>query len=182
MRDDLPPLSKESVRRAVVPVFAVTVAGTLLWLSAIFLAPYLKSRSPGTASFLYALFSPICHQIPSRCLTFHGYPLAVCGRCLGIYAGFLAGLIIYPFARGFSRIFLPRGRLFVILSAPIGLDFAGGFAGIWASPIGVRLTTGALWGLILPFYFITGVSELILWRSGRKVGVGPSPGAGQPGS
>jgi uncharacterized membrane protein len=182
MRNELPPPSEEAVRRAVIPVFALTVAGTLVWLSAIFLAPYLKSRSPGTASFLYAFFSPICHQIPGRCLTFYGYPLAVCGRCLGIYAGFLTGLIVYPFVRGFSRTFLPSGRLFLILSAPIGLDFVGGSVGIWSSPIVVRLAAGALWGLILPFYFITGVSELILWRSGRKVGVGPLPGAGQPGS
>jgi uncharacterized membrane protein len=177
MRDQIPTASEAAVRRAVVPVFALTLAGTLAWLSAIFLAPYLKTRSPAVAGFLYAIFSPVCHQIPSRCFTFQGHPLAVCGRCLGIYAGFLAGLIAYPFARGFSRISLPAGRLFLILSIPIGLDFVGGITGISASPIGARFATGILWGSILPFYFITGVSELFLWRTGRKgkPEAGPGP-------
>jgi uncharacterized membrane protein len=157
-----------AVRRAVIPVFALTLAGTLAWLSAIFLAPYLKSRSPAASALLYSLFSPICHQIPGRSFTFDGSPLAVCGRCLGIYAGFLAGLVIYPFARGFSRISLPSRRFFLLLSVPVGLDFAGGFARIWASPIGLRFAAGALWGILLPFYFITGVSEFLLWRAGVK--------------
>jgi len=168
MRDRIPPTSEAAVRRAVLPVFALTLVGTLAWLSAIYLAPYLKGRSPAAAVFLYSLFSPVCHQIPSRSFFFRGFPLAVCGRCLGIYAGFLAGLIIYPFARGFSRISLPPAGLFLILSVPVGLDFAGGFARFWASPIGLRFAVGAIWGVLLPFYFITGVSELVLWRSGRK--------------
>jgi uncharacterized membrane protein len=180
MRERIPPTSEAAVRRAVIPVFALTLAGTLAWLSAIFLAPYLKGRSPAASAFLYSLFSPVCHQIPSRSFTFGGYPLAVCGRCLGIYTGFLAGLVIYPFARGFSRISLPRARLFLLLSVPVGLDFAGGFVRIWASPIGLRFAVGALWGILLPFYFITGVSELVLWRSGRKKEPGPSPRIDEP--
>ncbi len=168
MRDRTLTTPEAAVRHAVMPVFALTLAGTLAWLSAIFLAPYLKSRSPAGSAFLYSLFSPVCHQIPGRSFFFHGFPLAVCGRCLGIYAGFLAGLIIYPLARGFSRISLPPVRLFLLLSVPVGLDFAGGFLGAWASPIGLRFAVGAIWGILLPFYFITGVSEFFLWRSGRK--------------
>jgi uncharacterized membrane protein len=168
MRDRIPLTSEAAGRRAVIPVFALTLAGTLAWLSAIFLAPYLKSRSPAASAVLYSLFSPVCHQIPSRCFSFHGFPLAVCGRCLGIYVGFFIGLAAYPFVRGFSRVSLPSGRLFLLLSVPVGLDFAGGFARIWASPIGLRFTAGALWGILLPFYFITGISELVLWRSGRR--------------
>jgi uncharacterized membrane protein len=175
MRDRIPPISQAAVRRSVLPVFALSLAGTLAWLSAIFLAPYLRSRSPAWSALLYSLFSPVCHQIPGRSFTFDGYPLAVCGRCLGIYTGFLAGLIVYPFARGFSRISLPPGRLFFLLSVPVGLDFADGFARIWASPIGLRFAVGALWGVLLPFYFITGVSGLVLGRSGRKKKPGPSP-------
>lgn len=172
-----------TVRRTIIPIFGLTLLGTLVWVGAIFLAPFLKSRSSdAAASFIYALFSPICHQIPGRCFYFHGFPLAVCGRCLGIYAGFLAGLAVYPFVRGFSRIALPPGRLFILLSLPIGVDFIGGFLGLWGSSIGVRFATGLLWGVILPYYFVTGVSELILWRSDRKGRVVPSsPQAAQTG-
>ena len=158
------------VRRAALPVFVLALAASLAWLSAILLAPYLRSRGDAAAaSFLYAVFAPVCHQIPSRSFFVRGFPLAVCARCLGIYAGALAGLLAYPFVRGFSRIGLPAGRLFLLLSLPISLDFAGGAFGLWSSPNGLRAATGFAWGLILPFYFVTGVVELVLWRSGRPL-------------
>jgi uncharacterized membrane protein len=158
-----------AVSRVVHPVYAATLLGTLVWIGAIFLAPYFKSRSSeAAASFLYTLFSPICHQIPSRSFFFHGFPLAVCGRCLGIYGGFLAGLVGYPFVRGFSTISLPPARLFFLLSVPVGIDFAGGVLGLWSSSNGFRFATGLLWGVLLPFYFITGVSELLLWRAEKR--------------
>ncbi|MGZ7065839.1 MAG: DUF2085 domain-containing protein, partial [Candidatus Aminicenantales bacterium] len=105
-----------AVRRAVRVAYAITFLGTLAWIAAIFLAPYLRSRSSGAASFLYAVFAPVCHQIPSRCFHFRGFPLAVCGRCLGIYVGFFGGLASYPIVLGFTKIALPPVRLFVLLS------------------------------------------------------------------
>jgi uncharacterized membrane protein len=176
MNKSAPLASAAVIRRTVLLVYGFTFIGTLAWIGAIFLAPYLKSRSSGAAaSFLYAIFSPVCHQIPSRSFYFHGFPLAVCGRCLGIYAGFLAGLVIYPFARGFSKIALPSGRLFILLSLPVGADFVGGLLGLWASPNWIRFSTGFLWGVILPFYFMTGVSELLLRRPARKSNDEPAP-------
>jgi uncharacterized membrane protein len=174
---DLPsPQSTASIRRAAVSVFWLTCLGTLVWISAIFLAPELRARGAGAASsFLYACFSPICHQIPERSFHLHGFPLAVCSRCLGIYAGFLAGLAFYPIGRGFSRISLPRGRLFLLLSLPIGADFAGSLLGLWESSNPIRFATGLVWGVILPYYFVTGVAELVLSRSRRKGRMSPSP-------
>lgn len=172
-----PAMRPESVRRAVRPVFVLACLGTAAWIAAIFLAPYLRSRSSDAgASFLYALFAPVCHQIPGRSFFFRGFPLAVCARCLGIYVGSLAGLVLYPFIRGFSRIALPAGRLFLLASSPIGLDFAGGLLGLWNSPNGLRFATGLLWGPLLPFYFIAGVTELLLWRTGRRKPSGGLPG------
>ena len=179
-----PAMRPESVRRAVRPVFVLACLGTTAWIAAIFLAPYLRSRSSGAgASFLYALFAPVCHQLPGRSFFFRGFPLAVCARCLGIYVGSLAGLVLYPFIRGFSRIALPAGRLFLLASFPIGLDFAGGLLGLWSSPNELRFATGLLWGPILPFYFITGVTEFLLWRTGRRKPSGrPSGDASRAGT
>jgi uncharacterized membrane protein len=174
-------LSAASVRKAVRPVLGLTLLGTLAWLAAIFLAPLLRSRSSGAAPFFYALFSPICHQIPERSFFLRGFPLAVCGRCLGIYAGFLAGLVLYPFVRGFSRIALPAARLFVLMSVPVGLDFLIGFLKVWQSPIEVRFATGFLWGVLLPYYFVTGISELVLRRAARKTAAG-TPASGGNGA
>jgi uncharacterized membrane protein len=168
MDDKVSLASPAAVRRAVRPAYAITFLGTLAWIAAIFLAPYLRSRSSGAAPFFYAIFAPVCHQIPSRCFYFHGFPLAVCGRCLGIYAGFFGGLAAYPVVRGFRKIALPPVRLFVLLSLPAAIDFAGGLAGVWRSPIWVRFGAGFVWGVLLPYYFLTGVCELLLWRSARK--------------
>ena len=150
-------------------VLVLSLLGTGLWILAIFLAPVLQSRGAvRAAGFLYALFSPTCHQLPGRCFSLHGSPLAVCGRCLGVYLGFLGGLLAYPFVRGFSRLELPRARNFLLFSVPIGVDGLAGILGLWASPIGLRFATGFLWGTILPFYFITGVAGLIIERRGMR--------------
>jgi uncharacterized membrane protein len=167
-------------RRTVRAVYALTVAGTAVWLAAIFLAPELAGRGrTGPARLLYAVFAPVCHQIPERCFTFHGHPLAVCGRCLGVYAGFAAGLALYPLIRGFSRLSLPPARLFLISVLPLAVDGLAGFLGLWASPIGVRFVTGLFWGALLPYYFVPGLSDLVLTRRRRRPAPGLEKGGGQ---
>lgn len=161
-------MSRPGISRTVLTVYLLTVAGTAIWLSAIFLAPVLAGRgSDGAARLIYAAFSPICHQIPGRCFTFHGHPLAVCGRCLGIYTGFAAGLVLYPFVRGFSKVKLPSARVFLLLTLPMAVDGAAGILGIWTSPIQVRFVTGVVWGTILPFFFVTGLADLLLAKRRR---------------
>jgi len=155
--------------RTVRAVYGATVAGTVLWLAAILLAPWLAGRgADGAARIVYEVFAPVCHQDPQRCFALGGHPLAVCGRCLGIYAGFAAGLILYPFVRGFSRLALPRARVFVLSILPLALDGVAGVLGLWRSPIEVRFLTGLAWGAILPLYFVTGVADLVLTRRRRR--------------
>lgn len=156
--------------RAVLLVYLWTAAGTAAWIAAIFLAPWLAARrsSARAAALLYAVFAPVCHQIPERCFQFHGQALAVCGRCLGIYAGFAVGLILYPLVRGFSSLRLPSARAFILMTLPMAVDATGGILGLWASPIGLRFATGALWGILLPFYFVTGAADLLRIRRARR--------------
>jgi len=159
-------MEPRSVRR----VWLLTLCGTVIWLAAIVLAPWLAGRGAGGAArFLYAVFAPVCHQIADRCFVLSGHPLAVCGRCLGVYAGFAAGLVIYPFVRGFSRLALPSARVFLLMIFPMALDAVAGILGIWGSPIGIRFATGFAWGTILPFYFVVGVSDFISARKSRAV-------------
>lgn len=158
-------LDPRTVRR----VWLLTLAGTAAWLAAIFAAPWLRAQGAQRAArFVYGIFSPVCHQIADRCLTWQGYPLAVCGRCLGIYAGFALGLVLYPIVRGFGRLALPPARLFVALTLPMVLDAGGGILGLWRSPIGLRFTTGLVWGTLLPFYFVTGVVDFFRARAERR--------------
>jgi len=165
-RRDLLPEALESASRkprtSILRVYLITCAGAIAWLAGIFLAPYLKSRSSSWGALVCAVYAPTCHQAASRSFYCFGYPVAVCARCLGIYLGFLAGLGFYPLSRGFRQIRLPPARLFLSVSAPIVLDTLGNFSGLWLTSGWLRLATGVLWGSILPFYFITGVAELVL--------------------
>jgi len=139
-------------------IYFLTAIGIIAWLSMIFLAPYLKSRSSGINTYFYAVFSPFCHQIPSRSFSIFHHPLAVCARCLGIYFGFLAGVALYPFVRGFSEISLPKVKTFIFISLPIVIDTIGNFF-LWVSPSWLRFILGVIWGFMLPFYLITGIAD-----------------------
>ena len=63
------------------------IAGSLVWLAAIILAPLLQLEP------VYRFFSLICHQNPLRSWTLVGTPLPVCVRCVSIYTGFLVALV-----------------------------------------------------------------------------------------
>lgn len=158
-------------------IYVITLAGIITWIAAVFLAAYLKSQSSPLSGFIYAIFSPTCHQIPSRCFTAFGYPVAVCARCLGIYFGFLFGTFIFPFTKGFAEPTLPPAKTFILVSIPISVDTAGNLLGIWTSSDWVRCLTGNVWGLILPFYFLAGLSDFLLRKKkaiASKDGMGES--------
>jgi uncharacterized membrane protein len=140
-------------------IYFLILLGIVLWIAAVFVAPYLKSQSSAYGKLIYAVFSSTCHQIPSRCLTFYGNPLAVCSRCLGIYLGFFLGTILFPIFRGFSSEFLPKVKILILMSLPIVIDFAANMVSLWASDHWIRLSTGLIWGAILPFYFIPGITD-----------------------
>jgi uncharacterized membrane protein len=145
-------------------VFLATSFAALAWVAAVFAAPVLRARGAGLAPFLYACFSPLCHQVPERSFIVLGYPLAVCARCLGIYLGFLGGLVLYAARRGFRTLRLPGTAAFVLVTVPILLDTAGNLLGFWSTSNAVRFATGLLWGPVLPFYFVTAVAELALGK------------------
>ncbi len=149
-------------RKTVFLVYSFTLSIIIIWIALIFLAPYLKSRSSSLNLLIYAACSSVCHQIPSRSLHVFGYPLAVCARCLGIYLGFLGGTGAFPLVRGFSNLSLPKTKSFILLSLPMIIDAAGNTFQLWRSPHWLRLITGLLWGFILPFYFIVGLTDFFL--------------------
>lgn len=149
-------------RQKIRTIYCITLGGILLWLTAIFLAPYLKNRGSFSSLFVYTCFSPLCHQIPSRSFLVFGHSLAVCARCLGVYFGFLAGTVFYPFLRGFQKLRLPRIEILGALSLPVFIDAAGNLLGLWKGSNILRFSTGFLWGTIFPFYLIPGLAEVFI--------------------
>jgi len=141
-------------------IYFLTLLGIILWIAAVFAAPYLKHQSSVYGQLIYAIYSPTCHQIPSRCLTLYGNPLAVCARCLGIYFGFFGGTILLPVFHGLSSGILPRAKVLILFSMPMVIDAAANLVSLWDSPNWLRLATGLIWGSILPFYFIPGIIDI----------------------
>ena len=94
----------------------------------------------------------------------------MCARCLGIYAGFLAGLALYPLLRRPDSRALPKARLVVLAALPMGLDFLAGITGVWPSPPVFRLATGIVWGAVLPAYFVPGIAEALFRMRARRSG------------
>ena len=149
-------------------IYFLTLVGIASLLALIVLAPFFASRGFKMVGLIYSVFSPICHQIPSRCFVLFGYPMAVCSRCLGIYLGFFIGTLLFPFVQGFTKISVPKTKVFVLVTLPIAIDTAGNFFSFWMTPGWFRLALGIAWGLILPFFFISGVWEAVVSRDKTK--------------
>lgn len=145
----------------------MTVVGAALWLAMIVLAPLLKNHWAFGADLIYAVCSSLCHQNPSRCFVLSGYPLAVCVRCLGVYGGFLLGVCFYPLLRDWRSRSLPRKGVLIAMSLPIVFDTAGNVLQLWTTTEWIRLFTGILWGSLLPFFLIPGLTDMVLnkWSS-----------------
>lgn len=102
--------------------YGLLVVGAAAWLGVVFLAPYARSQGWGIAPWLYALYAPICHQIPERSFVCFTEPLAVGHRCTGLYSGFLAGLLAWPFLHRWRVWLLDRPRWILLFFAPMAVD------------------------------------------------------------
>jgi uncharacterized membrane protein len=85
-------------------------------------APWAAHRGGWAAPLLYAIFDPVCHQIPERSFHLWNEPLAVCHRCAGLYLGFALGIVSWPAFPAAAARLLARPRWIVALSAPLALD------------------------------------------------------------
>lgn len=93
-------------------------------------------------------FSSLCHQMPERSFWIGGQPMAVCSRCLGIYAGFLAGWLALPFwgSINFKKPAAYKNLFFIILGINV-LDILGNVLGFWQNTLISRFVLGWLAGL-----------------------------------
>lgn len=127
------------MRRERKGVHGLLVAGAAVWLLLVFLAPLARARGWAAAPWLYAFFDPICHQLPERSFAVFDESLAVCHRCLGLYAGFLLGLLAWPRLGTARRRLLAAPRWIVLFAVPMLLDVA------WPGNLPpTRFATGAI--------------------------------------
>jgi uncharacterized membrane protein len=142
--------------------------------AAVTAAPWLASHSyHNVASVLYLLFSGICHQIPERSFALFGYPLPVCHRCLGIYAGLFLGCFVV--LRGIHR--HRSARRYLVLGSMIALamDAMAPRAGLWNNSALSRFSTGLLFGIVASLLVVRGLEELAQDFSWRRFVMRPAP-------
>ena len=135
------------------------VAGALV--GAVVLAP--AARAAGwhlLSEVLYGSFRLACHQLPERAFHAAGFPLAVCARCAGLYAGALLGFAVYPLARAVARADAPRREWLLAAAVPTSLDFALGLTGLWENTHWSRCLTALPLGATAAFYVVPGLVEL----------------------
>ena len=159
---------KLSVRSNPVIVYLGLLTLSVLWIVLILAAPWLMAeRRPAASLALYKGFSAICHQIPERSFYFRGSPMGVCSRCLGIYGGFVLGLLLYPFARDLREDRFPPPWILIIAVTPMVIDFAGGVLGLFANGFLSRSLTGGLFGAVVAFYITPGFVSALIDRPPR---------------
>jgi uncharacterized membrane protein len=139
-------------------VYAALASLSTLWVALILAAPWLMAeRHFLAAAAIYQGFSTVCHQSAERSFYFHGYPMGVCSRCAGIYAGFIVGLALYPFLRDLREDRFPPRSLLIGAGAPMVIDFTAGILGLLANTFLSRALTGTLFGSVAAFYITPGL-------------------------
>jgi uncharacterized membrane protein len=165
----LSPAESARARNAALWAWALTASFVLAVLGLIVLAPWARAHEHGALSAaVYSGFSATCHQIPERSFHLEGFPLAVCARCFGLYAGAAAGVLFYPLARGLARRDAPGRAWLLLAAAPTTIDFALGFFGVWENTHLSRFLTAVLLGAAVAFYVVPAALDLSYKRSLRR--------------
>jgi uncharacterized membrane protein len=149
-----------SIRRPLV-MWLVAAGVSLLIMSLIIGAPLaMDAGQPFWGLTIYRAFGYVCHQIPERSFFIAGHKFAVCARCTGLYAGFTVATVFYPLLRSLRQTEAPPRKWLFLAAAPLAIDFALGFFGIWENTHSSRFATGALLGSVSVLYVMPGLIDL----------------------
>lgn len=114
--------------------------GALLWCAGIVAAPLTGERT------VYRFYTPVCHQFESRSLRIAERPLAVCGRCSGIYAGFLAAAGVMLAVPSLALRRSPGPGLLIPSLLPLAASLLAEWGGMAEVTTAVRTVTGLFAG------------------------------------
>lgn len=103
--------------------YGFLVLASCLWLAMVFVPPWAASRGYGAATLLYGIYAPVCHQIGERSFQCFGYSLGACHRCVGLYGGFLLGLLVMPWLPRFTAWISEYPRRMAWFALPMVADY-----------------------------------------------------------
>jgi uncharacterized membrane protein len=164
--------------RRPIAMWVVVSLLALLFIAIVVGAPIaIANGYEAVGNTIYLNLRYLCHQIPERSIFVAGHPFAVCTRCTGIYAGFAAATLAYPLFRSLRQTTAPARKWLFIAAAPLGIDWAIEFFGIWHNTHASRFVTGAVLGATAVFYVMPGLVDLSLrkWGSTKQPRHIPAP-------
>jgi len=128
-------------------VFSIML-GFLLWLIGIIITPLLAASDwllgQKVSAFMYFFYKPVCHQLADRSFGIDEFALTVCIRCFGFYLG---GFFISLFYLFKDKIYLWTFSSYILLIAPVFVDFILEKINIYTNIGGLRFMTGLLLGI-----------------------------------
>jgi uncharacterized membrane protein len=128
--------------------YLILLITALAWCLAIISFPWLlRSPHPQVAVGISLFFSKLCHQVADRSFGIGTLSFPVCSRCLALYLGTLAGILISPIFN-FLRDYTKQIRLLlftgvVTTALDIGLDKLH----LISNTLLTRTLTGSILGL-----------------------------------
>ena len=122
----------------------VLVVGTLLHCFFAFLAPFDTS--------IHRYLNIFCHQKPDRCFEYAGLHMGVCARCIGIYAGFLVGALLFKW-----RGLLPQ--TFIAAFSIIGI----GSIALWHLKYDLPIIPRCIAGFCLGIFMFVFIAKVLKW-------------------
>jgi uncharacterized membrane protein len=141
--------------------WSAILALAFVWNFSIVAAPIARANNfEGFSNSVYTFFGYLCHQMDWRSYHVGEYPFAVCARCFGFYAGFLAGLALYPLFRApVNTDSFPRWWLFLAM-IPMAIDWSLSFFGIWENTHFSRFLSGGILGTACAFFIVPAIVEI----------------------
>ena len=154
-------ISPTEIRKIDSAAWRAAAIFVLFWIGLILAAPVLEASGFATAaSYVYAPFGYLCHQIADRSIHLAGEPFAVCSRCFGVYLGLLLGILMFPLARSINDTTTPPRVILFLAPIPTAIDWALGVFGIWENTHFSRFVTGAILGAVCAFFVVPGIVEI----------------------
>ena len=141
-------------RRQILWLTATGLTVAVLLLVA-FLPPFVGADA---RELIMRAFRNVCHQLPSRSFHIGTSQVALCHRCVGIYAALPPALILFSILRQWDGL-LSRYPLQIIAASlvPLAVDWGADLVGLWANTPVSRLVTGAIFGVVAGYHLARGV-------------------------
>jgi uncharacterized membrane protein len=143
------------MRRDTKIVFGVVAAIPVVILTAASLCSFAIAQ--GASMRWRVLFRFMCHGMPERCLELFGVAMPICARCVGVYAGLFAGLLLFLVLPALREKTV-RIAAFVAVT-PLALDGFTQLFGLRESTNPLRVATGIAAGLAFGIWVLTAVER-----------------------